>query len=65
MVTILRAIYFFNFDLTQTTIRMICVIGGFLIPLFSIYTFIFILDRWIKNSFKWIESTGWRSFRPC
>ena len=39
-----------NFDLTQTTIRMICVIGGFLIPLFSIYTFIFILDRWIKKT---------------
>lgn len=39
-----------NFDLTQTSIRMICVIGGFLIPLISIYTFIFILDRWIKKT---------------
>lgn len=39
-----------NFDLSQTSIRMICVIGGFLIPLFSIYALIFILDRWIKKT---------------
>lgn len=39
-----------NFDLSTGTIRMICMIGGFLVPLISIYVFVFFVDKWIKKT---------------
>ena len=39
-----------NVDLSISTVRLICVVGGFLVPLISIYVLVSFLDKWIKNT---------------